>query len=198
MRLIDPIDGEVHNDGLDLRETSLKDHRNKTGYVPQDVFLFSETIANNIAFGKKDGASLENIKLAAKQAGVSSDIEGLASGYNTILGERGVNLSGGQKQRISIARALIRNPEILILDDCLSAVDTSTEKHILSNLSSKDRSRSTLIISHRISTIKHADLILVLQEGEIVERGTHSELLSSGGLYSAINSQQQTDSKDGI
>ena len=198
MRLIDPIDGEVYNDGLDLRETSLKDHRNKTGYVPQDVFLFSDTIANNISFGKKDGASLENLKLAAKQAGVSSDIEGLASGYDTILGERGVNLSGGQKQRISIARALIRNPEILILDDCLSAVDTSTEKHILSNLSSKDRSCSTLIISHRISTIKHADLILVLQEGEIVERGTHSELLSSDGLYSAINSQQQTDSKDGI
>jgi ATP-binding cassette subfamily B multidrug efflux pump len=198
MRLIDPTTGQIFNDCKDLKETSLKKHRNKTGYVPQDVFLFSDTIANNIGFGKKNGASLDAIKHAATLAGVASDIEGLKNGYDTILGERGVNLSGGQKQRISIARALIRNPEILILDDCLSAVDTSTEKHILNNLSSKNISRSTLIISHRISTIKHADLILVIQDGQIVERGTHSELLTSSGLYSAMNTQQETGSKDGI
>jgi ATP-binding cassette subfamily B multidrug efflux pump len=198
MRLIDPTTGQIFNDCKDLKETSLKKHRNKTGYVPQDVFLFSDTISNNIGFGKKNGASLDAIKHAATLAGVASDIEGLKNGYDTILGERGVNLSGGQKQRISIARALIRNPEILILDDCLSAVDTSTEKHILNNLSSKNISRSTLIISHRISTIKHADLILVIQDGQIVERGTHSELLTSSGLYSAMNTQQETGSKDGI
>jgi len=197
MRLIDPTTGQIFNESKDLTETSLKKHRNKTGYVPQDVFLFSDTIANNIGFGKKNGASIEAIKHAATLAGVASDIEGLQNGYDTVLGERGVNLSGGQKQRISIARALIRNPEILILDDCLSAVDTSTEKHILNNLSSKDTSRSTLIISHRISTIKHADLILVIQDGQIVERGTHSELLTSSGLYCVMNSQQETDSKDG-
>jgi len=198
MRLIDPIEGKVLNDGINLKKTSLKAHRIKTGYVPQDVFLFSDTIANNIGFGQKDGASLDAIKNAASLAGVSSDIEGLKHGYDTILGERGVNLSGGQKQRISIARALIRNPEILILDDCLSAVDTSTEKLILNNLSSKDKSRSTLIISHRISTIKHADLIIVLKDGQIIEQGTHSELLTSSGHYSIMNSQQETDTKDGI
>ena len=198
MRLIDPIEGKVLNDGINLKKTSLKAHRIKTGYVPQDVFLFSDTIANNIGFGQKDGASLDAIKNAASLAGVSSDIAGLKHGYDTILGERGVNLSGGQKQRISIARALIRNPEILILDDCLSAVDTSTEKLILNNLSSKDKSRSTLIISHRISTIKHADLIIVLKDGQIIEQGTHSELLTSSGHYSIMNSQQETDTKDGI
>lgn len=185
MRMMDPDSGSVEFLSTSMVDLHLGKFRRRTGYVPQDVFLFSDTIANNIAFGQ-ESASLEMIQRAAEAAGVSKDIEGFTDGYNTILGERGINLSGGQKQRISIARALIREPELLILDDCLSAVDINTEKHILKSLHKNEVNRSSLVVSHRISTIQGADLILVLDNGFIKERGTHKELTELGGLYSEM------------
>lgn len=197
MRLMDPNAGEISLDGIALPSWPLQKLRSKTGYVPQDVFLFSDTIENNISFGKNtsDTSIDEEIVESAQLAAVHNDIINLENGYKTILGERGVNLSGGQKQRISIARAIIRKPRLLILDDCLSAVDTNTEAHILGSiakLNEKNPNLSTLMVSHRISTIKHADQILVIDEGEVVESGTHQELLSLGGLYSQMNTRQQT------
>jgi len=197
MRLMDPNAGEISLDGIALPSWPLQKLRSKTGYVPQDVFLFSDTIENNISFGKNtsDTSIDEEIVESAQLAAVHNDIINLENGYKTILGERGVNLSGGQKQRISIARAIIRKPRLLILDDCLSAVDTNTEAHILGSLAKlneKNPNLSTLMVSHRISTIKHADQILVIDEGEVVESGTHQELLSLGGLYSQMNTRQQT------
>lgn len=197
MRQMDPSSGNISLDGIDIKNWPLSELRGKTGYVPQDVFLFSDTIASNISFGKCDqGDDIKSdIENAAKLAAVHDDIVGLENGYSTILGERGVNLSGGQKQRISIARAIIRVPRLLILDDCLSAVDTSTEKHILGSLDylkEQNPEMSTLMISHRISTIKHADRILVIDDGEVVESGTHQELIANGGLYSQMNTRQQT------
>jgi ATP-binding cassette subfamily B protein len=195
MRIMDPTEGSIMYKGVDLGVWPLDNYREKTGYVPQDVFLFSDTIENNISFGvkqfEKRESAIERIKASASDAGVLKDIEGFENGFDTLLGERGVNLSGGQKQRISIARALIRNPELLILDDCLSAVDVITEKHILEKLKKGVDTRSTLVVSHRISTIKHADLILVLEEGQFVERGTHDELIKKGGLYSAMEKKQE-------
>ena len=160
--------------------------------------MFSDTIENNISFGTTDRnqSNKKSLENAAKLSAVHSDIVGLENGYKTILGEKGVNLSGGQKQRISIARALLRKPDLLILDDCLSAVDTSTEKHIinsLQNLKEQNSLTSTLMVSHRISTIMHADKIIVIDEGIVVESGIHNELLKSGGLYAEMNSQQQTE-----
>ncbi|MDA1383310.1 MAG: ATP-binding cassette domain-containing protein, partial [Bacteroidetes bacterium] len=173
----------------------LDKYREHTGYVPQDVFLFSDTIENNISFGVKEFKSKEREKKriteSALDAGVFEDIQGFKHGFETLLGERGVNLSGGQKQRISIARALIREPELLILDDCLSAVDVITEKHILGRLKKGNDARSTLVVSHRISTVKDADLILVIEEGQIVERGTHQELIKTGGLYAEMDKKQE-------
>jgi len=189
MRMMDPDSGSIEFFSKNIVDLHLGKFRERTGYVPQDVFLFSDTIENNIAFGE-EGASLEMIHKAAEAAGVSGDIDGFRDGYNTILGERGVNLSGGQKQRICIARALIREPELLILDDCLSAVDISTEKHILKSLNKNEANRSSLIVSHRISTIQGADLILVIDKGIIIERGTHKELSEKGGLYSEMLSKQ--------
>lgn len=197
MRLMDPSSGEITLDGVDIKNWPLSELRSKTGYVPQDVFLFSDTISSNISFSKNEAGTnaQAEIESAAKLAAVHNDIVGLENGYTTILGERGVNLSGGQKQRISIARALLRKPRLLILDDCLSAVDTTTEKHILNSLNSLTKESpdlSTLMISHRISTIKNADLIIVLDNGEVVECGTHQELLKNAGLYSQMNTRQQT------
>jgi ATP-binding cassette, subfamily B, multidrug efflux pump len=185
MRMMDPDSGSINFLRTSMVDLHLGKFRERTGYVPQDVFLFSDTIANNIAFGREN-ASLEMIQTAAEAAGVSKDIEGFTDGYNTMLGERGINLSGGQKQRISIARALIREPELLILDDCLSAVDINTEKHILKSLHKNEVNRSSLVVSHRISTIQDADLILVLDNGFIKERGTHKELAELGGLYAEM------------
>ena len=167
--------------------------RDGFGYVPQDVFLFSDTIANNIAFGSRglDPQGPE-VKQAAADAGVSSDIEGFDQGYNTLLGERGVNLSGGQKQRISIARALIKKPHLLLLDDCLSAVDTETEDAILTAIRRQEAS-CTLMVSHRLASLRGADRILVLDEGRLVEQGTHAELLAHGGLYATMHAQQQAE-----
>lgn len=197
MRLMDPNTGDITLDGIELPRWPLQKLRSKTGYVPQDVFLFSDTIENNISFGKSSSDSNidEEIVESAQLAAVHNDIINLENGYKTILGERGVNLSGGQKQRISIARAVIRKPRLLILDDCLSAVDTNTEAHILGSLAKlneKNPDLSTLMVSHRISTIKHADQILVIDNGELIESGTHQELLALGGLYSQMNTRQQT------
>jgi ATP-binding cassette subfamily B protein len=200
MRMMDPSSGSIEYLGKDLLNLDLSKYREKTGYVPQDVFLFSDSIRNNISFGIDTRDSTEElitkIKQAAFDAGVSSDIEGFVNGYDSILGERGVNLSGGQKQRISIARALVRHPEILILDDCLSAVDTITEKHIKNRLKKGKNVRSTLIVSHRISTIKDADVILVLEDGGITERGTHDELIKHKGIYFEIHEKQKQTSQD--
>ena len=196
MRIMDPTEGSIMYKGVDLGIWPLDDYREKTGYVPQDVFLFSDTIENNISFGvkqfEKRENALERINESACDAGVLDDVKGFENGFDTLLGERGVNLSGGQKQRISIARALIRKPELLILDDCLSAVDVITEKHILGRLKKEVDDRSTLVVSHRISTIKDADLILVIDEGQFVERGTHAELIKKGGLYYEMDKKQES------
>jgi ATP-binding cassette subfamily B protein len=157
--------------------------------VPQDVFLFSDTIANNIGFGM-DEAPAEAIEEAARRADVYDNIMDFPKGFSTILGERGITLSGGQKQRVSIARALIRKPKILILDDCLSAVDTNTEHRILENLREVMEGRTSIIISHRVSSAKLADQIIVLDEGRIVERGTHDSLMQAGGLYKQLYEKQ--------
>lgn len=188
-RLYDPTEGVVEVDGKPLPNCNLSDVRNQIGFVPQDPFLFSDTIENNIKFGKDD-ASFEEIESAAKNADVHKNIIEFGNGYQTILGERGVTLSGGQKQRISIARAIIKNPKILIFDDCLSAVDTETEEKILQNLSKVSKDKTTFIISHRISSAKNADLIIVLDEGEIIQEGTHQELIVQEGYYKELYSQQ--------
>ena len=193
MRMMDPQEGTISVDGSPLASWSLPALRDGFGYVPQDVFLFSDTIANNIAFGSRglDPQGPE-VKQAAADAGVSSDIEGFDQGYNTLLGERGVNLSGGQKQRISIARALIKKPHLLLLDDCLSAVDTETEDAILTAIRRQEAS-CTLMVSHRLASLRGADRILVLDEGRLVEQGTHAELLAHGGLYATMHAQQQAE-----
>ncbi len=178
-------------DGHDINEIPLKVLRQSIGFVPQDNFIFSDTIANNIAFVKEE--SLEKIQEFATMADVHKDIMDFPQQYQTIVGERGVTLSGGQKQRIAIARALIKEPKILILDDSLSAVDTNTEETILNNLREYMKNRTTIIVSHRISTIKNADEIIVLDNGEIVERGTHEELIKLKGLYNSIYEKQQME-----
>jgi ATP-binding cassette, subfamily B, multidrug efflux pump len=159
--------------------------------VPQDVFLFSDTIKNNIAFGL-DNADQVEVERVAKMADVHNNIIDFPEKYETILGERGITLSGGQKQRVSIARALIKNPKILILDDCLSAVDTKTENNILNNLRSVLEERTSIIISHRVSSVKLADKIIVLDRGKIVETGTHDELMAYAGAYKAIYDKQMS------
>jgi ATP-binding cassette subfamily B protein len=178
-------------DGHDINEIPLKVLRENIGFVPQDNFIFSDTIANNIAFVNEE--PLEKIQEFASMADVHKDIMDFPQQYQTIVGERGVTLSGGQKQRIAIARALIKEPKILILDDSLSAVDTNTEETILNNLREYMKDRTTIIVSHRISTIKNADEIIVLDNGEIVERGTHEELIKLKGLYNSIYEKQQLE-----
>ena len=193
MRMMDPQKGSVVLDGTPLPEWDLASMRRCFGYVPQDVFLFSDTIGNNIAFGnlQVDARGPEVIQ-AAQDAGVLEDIEGFEMGVDTLLGERGVNLSGGQKQRISIARALIKSPRILLLDDCLSAVDTKTEEAILSSIE-RQHASCTIIVSHRLASLRGADRILVLDEGRLVEEGTHQELLAANGLYATMHEQQQAE-----
>ncbi len=160
--------------------------------VPQETFLFSATIAENIAFGA-ESASQADIERAAQLAGLASDIEGFPAGYDTIVGERGVTLSGGQKQRTAIARALLRNPKILILDDALSSVDTLTEDRILSALTHAIRGRTAILISHRVSTVRHANEIIVLDNGEVVERGTHDVLIERQGYYAELARKQMLE-----
>ena len=193
MRMMDPSSGAISLDGTPLYDWELKAMRSGFGYVPQDVFLFSDTIANNIAFGSEhDTPSLVQIEQAATDAGVAEDIEGFEHRYDTLLGERGVNLSGGQKQRVSIARALIKAPKMLLLDDCLSAVDTETEDAILSAIQ-RQEAACTIMVSHRLASLRGADRILVLDEGKLLEEGTHAELLQAGGLYATMHEQQQAE-----
>ena len=194
-RLYDATDGSIEIDGTPMKEVHLASLRDAIGYVPQDVFLFSDTIAENIAFGV-DGATIDQVEQAARDADVHDNITEFPKGYDTLLGERGVNLSGGQKQRVSIARAILRKPRILIFDDCLSAVDTETEAVILGNLRRIMDQRTAIIVSHRVSTVRNADLILVLDEGKVVERGTHASLLESGGLYAELNRTQQPPAEE--
>jgi ATP-binding cassette subfamily B protein len=165
--------------------------------VPQEVFLFSDTIKANIQFGK-DHATEEEVRLAAKQAGLAANIEQFPDQYQTILGERGITLSGGQKQRVSIARALIRNPQLLILDDCLSAVDTQTEDEILGHLKVVMKNKTSLIISHRLSSVKLANRIIVLEHGKIAEEGTHEQLMEKGGIYFQMYQKQIADKQTNV
>jgi ATP-binding cassette, subfamily B, multidrug efflux pump len=188
-RLMDPTEGQVLADGVDLRELDPAELRRHIGFVPQETFLFSATIAENIAFGVEN-ASEEEIRHAAEMAGLAGDIEGFPDRYQTMVGERGITLSGGQKQRTAIARALLRNPRILILDDALSSVDTLTEERILTSLTGIMRGRTVILISHRVSTVRQADRIVVLEKGRIVEQGTHAELVNAGGYYAELSSKQ--------
>lgn len=190
LRLMDPSDGEILIDGENLKEINLDDFRKQTGCVPQDVFLFSDTIANNISFGLtgiSENATLsEKIKEAARNSDVYENIIEFPEQFETVVGERGITLSGGQKQRISIARAIIKEPKILIFDDCLSAVDTKTEETILQNLQKIMKGRTTIMTSHRVSSVKNADEIIVFADGKIAERGEHSSLIEKGGVYAEI------------
>jgi ATP-binding cassette subfamily B protein len=189
LRMYDPSSGEILLDGHPIQQYSLSSLRGQIGVVPQDVFLFSDTIANNIAFGL-DHADQERIIQAAKDADVYRNIMDFPNGFETLLGERGITLSGGQKQRVSIARAIVKEPKILILDDCLSAVDTKTENAILTALEKIMANRTSIIISHRVSSAKLADQIIVLDEGRIVERGNHSSLMAQRGVYSTLFEKQ--------
>ncbi|WP_233900880.1 ABC transporter ATP-binding protein [Tenacibaculum piscium] len=188
-RLYDATEGEVLIDGKNIKECNLYDVRNQLGFVPQDPFLFSDTLENNIKFGKENATEQEIIE-ASKNAVIHDNIIGFKNGYQTILGERGVTLSGGQKQRTAIARAIIKNPKVLIFDDCLSAVDTQTESQILTNLENVSSDKTTIIISHRVSSAKNADKIIVLDAGEIVQQGVHNQLIKVSGYYKTLYEQQ--------
>ncbi len=188
-RLYETTNGTILIDGEKITDANLTDLRNQIGFVPQDPFLFSDTIENNIKFGKED-ATMEEIIIAAKNAVIHDNISEFKNKYNTILGERGVTLSGGQKQRVSIARAIIKNPKILIFDDCLSAVDTETEEQILSNLERISKEKTTFIISHRVSSAKNADKIIILDRGEIIQQGSHNQLIKEDGYYKDLYEQQ--------
>jgi ATP-binding cassette, subfamily B, multidrug efflux pump len=192
-RIYDAEPGTVLIDSRPIRQFHLDSLRRHIGFVPQETFLFSDTIRENIAYGiaKEDGeAQLEDIKAAAEAANIAQDIEGFPEGYNTTVGERGITLSGGQKQRTAIARALLRSPRILILDDALSSVDTHTEDKILNHLREIMRGRTTIFISHRVSTVRNADAIAVLHQGRIVEQGTHDELIARNGYYTDLYNKQ--------
>lgn len=192
-RLYDNTSGEILIDNCSIQNINLNDLRNQTGCVPQDVFLFSDTVGNNISFGTfgKDGKSnQEDIEWAARQAVVHKSIKAFNKGYKTVVGERGVTLSGGQKQRVSIARAILKNPKILIFDDCLSAVDTETEQKILANLKHIMANKTTIIVSHRISSIQDADHIIMVENGKIIEEGKHYELIGLKGAYNSLYQKQ--------
>ncbi len=188
-RLYDIDQGEILIDERNIESLNLESLRESIGYVPQDAFLFSDSIRNNIKFGKTE-ATEEEIITAAKNASVHKNIMGFSKGYDTVLGERGITLSGGQKQRVSIARAIIHDPEILLFDDCLSAVDTETEEEILNNLFEITKDKTTIIVSHRISSAKNADKIIILEDGQIVQQGTHQQLLDTPGYYKELYAKQ--------
>jgi ATP-binding cassette subfamily B protein len=188
-RIYDATPGSLLLDGRPIREYPLEALRQNIGYVPQETFLFSDSVRENIAFGV-ESASDEQVRAAAETANIATDIEAFTEGFNTLVGERGITLSGGQKQRTAIARAIIRNPRILVLDDALSSVDTYTEEKILDHLRHVMHGRTTIFISHRVSTIRNADRIAVLHEGRVVELGTHEELLSRNGYYTDLYNKQ--------
>jgi len=190
-RTYDISEGSLLIDGKEIRDLNLDAIRSSIGYVPQDVFLFSDSISNNISFGVDSDESFEKrVFSAARQADIYDSIIDFPFGFDTKVGERGITLSGGQKQRISIARAIIRDPQILIFDDCLSAVDTETEERILAHLKDLMQGKTTVIISHRVSSVKHADQIVVLDKGAIAERGNHEQLLAINGMYASLYQKQ--------
>jgi ATP-binding cassette, subfamily B, multidrug efflux pump len=191
-RLHNPPRGTVFIDGRDVRDIPLSELRGAIGFVPQEPFLFSDTLADNVAFGVPDIKTVmpDRIPAASAVARLDKDVADFPNGYETMVGERGITLSGGQKQRAAIARAVITDPRILILDDALSAVDTYTEEEILSRLKGVMRSRTSLLISHRISTVRDADQIIVLEGGRLVEQGRHADLISRGGYYAELYKKQ--------
>ncbi len=188
-RLLDPTDGRVTIDGMDVCHLDPDELREIIGFVPQETFLFSATLAENIALGSP-GASAEDVRQAAEIAGLAPDIAAFPNGYDTVVGERGILLSGGQKQRVAIARAIARKPRILIFDDAFSSVDSVTEQRILDHLESEIAGRTTILITHRLSTIRRADLIFVLDEGRVAETGSHEQLLAADGHYARFWSEQ--------
>jgi ATP-binding cassette subfamily B protein len=195
-RLYDVEHGTITIDGIKVQDLNLNDLRNSIGFVPQDAFLFSDTISNNIRFGNED-ATDDEVVTAAKKAVVHNNIVSFTKQYETILGERGITLSGGQKQRVSIARAIIKDAPILLLDDCLSAVDTETEEAILNNLMDFCRDKTTIIVSHRVSSAKNADKIIILEDGEIIQQGTHNQLVSTAGYYKDLYLKQLSEKELG-
>ncbi|MFN5909932.1 MAG: ABC transporter ATP-binding protein, partial [Bacteroidota bacterium] len=197
LRNIDPDSGQILIDGKDLKTINLEDLRRQTGIVPQEVFLFSDTIGNNIRFGtERSDIQDEELEHVASMAHVMHNIEQFPDKMETMLGERGVNLSGGQKQRLSIARALIRKPKLLLLDDCLSAVDTETEEIILSNLNNVMKNKTSLIVSHRISSLRNADKLILLENGRKSEEGSHAQLLALNGIYAKMWHKQLAERTD--
>jgi ATP-binding cassette subfamily B protein len=198
LRMYDPVSGVITMDGKDIRQMQLRSLREQISYVPQDVFLFSDTVTGNITFGMAGGADMQRVENAARAASLESEIRGFSDGYETMIGERGVTLSGGQKQRISIARALIKDPQLVIFDDCLSAVDARTENEIIGNLYNFLQSKTAIIITHRIFSLFDFDNIVVLQDGTMVEQGTHVDLLNKNGYYKFLYDQQQQQEKSGI
>ena len=195
LHMYEPQKGMIAYDGIPINKFDLQSLRLQLSYVPQDIFLFSETVRNNIRFGI-DGATDEAVEKAAKQASIHAEIEKFQMGYDTMIGERGVTLSGGQKQRISIARALIKDPKIVIFDDCLSAVDARTEKEIIGNLYQFLQDKTAIIITHRIFSLFHFDKIIVMDKGKIVEQGTQEELLALNGYYTGMYNRQQEQDRE--
>lgn len=191
-RLYDVSEGQITVDGTLIKDLNVYDLRNSIGIVPQDAFLFSDSIKNNIKFGKENATKAE-VEAAAKSAVVHDNIIGFNKKYETILGERGITLSGGQKQRVSIARAIIKDPEILLFDDCLSAVDTETEEAILNNLNEICKNKTTIIVSHRISSAKNADRILIIENGRIIQQGSHNQLINEEGYYASLYLKQLSE-----
>ena len=191
-RMYDVSEGEINIDKNEISSINLFDLRNSIGIVPQDAFLFSDSIKNNIMFGKEN-ATDEQVHSAAKSAVVHDNIMGFNKQYETVLGERGITLSGGQKQRVSIARAIVKNPPILLFDDCLSAVDTQTEEAILNNLNEICKDKTTIIVSHRVSSAKNADKIIIMDNGQIIQQGSHNQLINQEGYYSALYLKQLSE-----